>query len=216
MSGDDDPYRGTIAELAVFPLPEAVLFPGTLMPLHIFEPRYRRMTSDALSGSRRLSVALVTDATPIDEHGHPRFAAVAGVGDIIDHQKLPDGRYNILVLGRARARLDELPFVSPYRRARATLLEESGAAGDSGVAALAYAASRFAAQVRQQESGFELELPGVKEPGLLADACAHHLIIEAGDRQRVLETLDIAERVRICTEALAVQEALLSDPGTLQ
>lgn len=202
-------------ELAVFPLPDAVLFPGTLMPLYIFEPRYRQMTADALAGSRRLSVALIREGPPADEHGHPPFAAVAGVGEIIDHQKLPDGCYNILVLGRARARLDELPFVAPYRRVRATLLDEQGAAAGPEVAALAYAASRFAARVRRQESSFEIELPSVKQPGLLADSCAHSLIIDAGERQRVLETLDIADRVRLCTEALAVQEAMLGDPGTL-
>ncbi len=200
---------GTL-ELAVFPLPDAVLFPGTLMPLHIFEPRYRQMTADVLAGDSRLSVALIREGPPADEHGHPRFAAISGVGEIIDHQKLPDGRYNILVLGRARAELDELPFVSPYRRARATLLDERGTARDPDVAALAYAASRFAARVRRQEASFEIDLPSVHEPGLLADRCAHLLIIDADERQRVLEALDVAERVRLCTEALAVQEAMLT------
>lgn len=205
---------GTV-ELAVFPLPDAVLFPGTLMPLHIFESRYRQMTADALASDGRLSVALILEGPPADEHGRPPFATVAGVGEIIDHQKLPDGRFNILVLGRARAELDELPFVAPYRRARATLLDDRGAASEPDVAALAYAASRFAARVKRQEAGFEIELPSVHEPGLLADSCAHHLIIGADERQRVLEALDIAERVRLCTEALAVQEAMLTGPRAL-
>lgn len=202
-------------ELAVFPLPGAVLFPGTLMPLHIFEPRYRHMTADVLAGNHQLSVALIQEGPPVDEHGHPPFAGVAGVGEIIDHRELPDGRYNILVLGRARAELDELPFEAPYRRARAELLDDRGSAPSSEVATLAYAASRFAARVRKEQAGFEIELPSVHEPGLLADTCAHYLVIEAADRQRVLEALDIAERVRLCTEALAVQEALLVGPGNL-
>ena len=202
-------------ELAVFPLPDAVLFPGTMMPLHIFEPRYRQMTADALAGDRRLSVALVPSGPAADELGHPQFAQIAGIGEIIDHQKLPDGRYNILVLGRARAKLDELPFVSPYRRARATLLDECGTASEPAVAALAYAASRFAQRVKRQEASFEVELPDVNEPGQLADSCAHFLIIDASERQRVLEALDVGERVRLCTEALAVQEAMLSHPGAL-
>jgi len=58
------------------------------------------------------------------------------------------------------------------------------------------------------------ELPSVREPGQLADSYANFLIIEAGDRQRVLEAQDIGERVRLCTEALAVQQALLTAPST--
>ncbi len=202
-------------ELPVFPLPGAVLFPGTLMPLHIFEPRYRKMTADALAGDRQLSVALIPSGAAMDEHGRPPFAEVAGVGEIVDHLELPDGRYNILVLGRARARLEELPFVSPYRRARATLLDESGTPAQADVTALAYAASRFAARVKSEQANFEVELPSVRTPGLLADSCAHHLVIDADDRQQILEALDITERVRLCTEALAVQQAMLTDPGLL-
>ena len=215
MSDGDYVAGSCIEDLAVFPLPGAVLFPGTLMPLHIFEPRYRQMTEDALEGSRQLSVALIHESAPPDESGQPAFATIAGVGEIIDHQKLPDGRYNILLLGRARALLDELPFVSPYRRARATLLGETGTASNAAVAALAYSASRFTARVREQDARFQLELPSVHQPGLLADSCAHYLLIDGSERQRVLEALDVAERVRFCTEALAMQQAMLTGPGTL-
>jgi hypothetical protein len=93
------------------------------------------------------------------------------------------------------------------------LLDDSGTASSADVAALAYAASRFAAHVKEQHAGFEIELPSVREPGLLADSCANYLIIDPGDRQRVLEALDIGARVRLCTEALAVQQALLTRPG---
>ena len=58
-------------------------------------------------------------------------------------------------------------------------------------------------------------LPSVRQPGLLADSCAHYLIIDGGERQRVLETLNVAERVKLCTEALAMQQAMLTGPGTL-
>ena len=73
----------------MFPLPEAVLFPGTLMPLHIFEPRYRRMTEQALEGSHQLSVALILQSAPPDENGQPAFAAVAGVGEISTTRDFP-------------------------------------------------------------------------------------------------------------------------------
>src|SRR5215468_9252705 len=106
-----------LSALPLFPLP-MVLFPGALMPLHIFEPRYRAMVRDLLETHRALAVVLITDHDRLDEHGHPRIAAVAGAGVIIDHVELPSGRFNILVRGRARVALEELPFgEKPYRRA---------------------------------------------------------------------------------------------------
>src|SRR6185369_9454721 len=117
--------RAAIRELPLFPLPQAVLFPGALMPLHIFEPRYRKMTRDALDTHGALAIAHIIEGSPIDEHGHPAIALVAGVGLIIESQELPDGRFNILLEGRARVHLTELPFVPPYRRARGELLEDT-------------------------------------------------------------------------------------------
>ena len=97
-----------LTALPLFPLPQTVLFPGALLPLHVFEPRYRALVRDVLKTHRSLSVVLITDPGQIDEHGHPAIAPVAGVGIIIDHAELPGGRYNILLRGRARVALAEL------------------------------------------------------------------------------------------------------------
>src|SRR3954462_2326372 len=97
-----------LSALPLFPLP-TVLFPGAMLPLHIFEPRYRAMIRDALDTHRALAVVLITDPNTLDEHGHPVIAEIAGAGVIVDHAELPSGRFNILVRGRARVRLEELP-----------------------------------------------------------------------------------------------------------
>src|SRR6185295_12990845 len=100
----------------------SVLFPGALLPLHIFEPRYQEMIRDVLETHHTLSVVMVTDQSLTDEHGHPQIASIAGIGTIIDYAELPSGRFNILIRGRARVRLQELPFgEKPYRRARGTI-----------------------------------------------------------------------------------------------
>ena len=83
--------------LPIFPLPQTVLFPGALLPLHVFEPRYRTMVKDCLSTHKALAVALIRETEERDVHRHPLIERVAGVGVIIDHVELPDGRYNILV-----------------------------------------------------------------------------------------------------------------------
>src|SRR3954463_7005057 len=109
--------------LPIFPLPQTVLFPGALLPLHVFEPRYRAMVKDALGTHKAIAVALIRDSHERDVHGHPRIETISGLGVIVDHVQLADGRYNILLHGRGRVQLQELPFVPPYRRARATLLQ---------------------------------------------------------------------------------------------
>jgi Lon protease-like protein len=217
----ESPASGGLRDLAaalpalpLFPLP-AVLFPGALMPLHVFEPRYRALVRDALEGHRALAVVLITGPDRLDAHGHPEIARVAGAGTIVDHVELPNGRYNILVRGRARVELEELPFgEGPYRRARATVINApAGHASPSDVASLIGAATAFAARLRERDPSFELSLPKDAPAGALADLCAHHLMLDPRERQAALETLDVGPRVRRVAEALALQRLALShDP----
>lgn len=197
--------------LPLFPLPQAVLFPGALLPLHVFEPRYKAMIRDCLASHRALAVVQITDPVTRDEHGHPKIATVAGAGVIVDHTELPEGRFNILLRGQARVRLAELPFSPPYRRASATTLDaaETGA-NERDVSALLSNAAAFVALVRERERDFEFRAPSGAPPGALADACAHHLIIDGLERQQILETLDARERVLRVTEVLALQRLALS------
>lgn len=205
------PYTpgSVIEELALFPLPQVVFFPETLLPLHVFEARYRSMTERVLAGSKQMAVVLVTHPRRLDGNGHPPIASVATVGEVVRQQRLPDGRYNLVLEGKARVLLEELDFVPPFRRARAVVLGPTKTTvSDGDVAALISAATRFSSRVHAS-SRTELQLPATHAPGPLADACASSLVIEPIERQRVLETLDVAERVRLCCELLAVQDALL-------
>ncbi len=200
-----------LAALPLFPLPGAVLFPRAVMPLHVFEPRYRRMVADALEGPRLLSVVTIVPG-PVDALGHPTIAGVAGVGTILEHVELPGGRYDILLQGLARVRLRELPFVAPYRRAEATLLEPQGSrVTDADRAALSSAMSTFVGLVRLREPSFDVRLPRELDAGAVADLAAHHLVLDASERQAVLEELDPVTRVRKVAELLVVQALALRD-----
>ena len=203
-----------LGELPLFPLPQTVLFPGCLLPLHIFEPRYRTMIKDVLETHRALAVVLLASPPGTDTHGQPPIASVAGVGVIVDHAELPGGRYNILVQGRARVRLEELPFVPPYRRAAAEVVVSSPSEVPAAdLSALVSTATAFASVVRDRDTAFDFRLPRDATPGVVADVCAHHLVLDARERQSILETLDVAERVRRVAESLAMQRvALGSEP----
>ena len=114
-----------LAALSIFPLPEATLFPGALLPLHVFEPRYRALVSDALAGSRTLALARLKPGFESDYGGRPPVFDVCGAGRIVEHAALPDGRYHIMLRGVARVRLvRELPPAQAYRVVSAELIHD--------------------------------------------------------------------------------------------
>ena len=202
-------------ELPIFPLGQVILYPRALLPLHIFEQRYRTLIKDCLTTHRAMAIALVPDPANVDAHGNPAIAPVAGAGLIVEHQLLPDGRSNILLHGSARVRLEELPFVPPYRRARAVILPDvnTPVSADNRTALLA-AAHAFAAEVHKRDPNFSLHLPNGITVNTLADLCAHHLVVDVVARQAILEELDVAQRVeRVISELAHQQSALLRESG---
>src|SRR6185436_6144963 len=97
--------QAAAGRLKVFPLPSLVLFPGTAVPLHIFEPRYRAMVRDALAGDGVFALAQVPAAAISELPGSPPLRSMLSVGVISLHEERPDGRYDLMLTGVCRARL---------------------------------------------------------------------------------------------------------------
>ena len=118
--------EGFSGRAPLFPLPNVAFFPHGLLPLHIFEPRYRRMTADALDGNRCIAMAQLKpgwEGRPDDDRP-PVYEHVC-LGRIIAEEKLPDGRFYLILQGVSRARvLGEEPTDLPYRVARLELRPE--------------------------------------------------------------------------------------------
>src|SRR6201996_9791099 len=91
---DDSPFDG---RARLFPLPTLVCSPQVVQPLHIFEPRYREMTADALAGDKRIALVMPKPGWESDYEGRPAVHRVACLGKIGAEQKLDDGRYNLLI-----------------------------------------------------------------------------------------------------------------------
>jgi ATP-dependent Lon protease len=197
-----------LGDVPVFPLPQAVLFPGALLPLHIFEPRYRAMLAHCLATHRAMVVTRLVEKEGSGAEP-PRFALVGGLGVIVHHQALPDGRSNIVLQGKARVALSERPSADPFRRVRATVLEDVPThVLDADRTALLAAATRFAASLRETTE-VEVTFPAGLAPEALADLCAQHLLFDPDARQAVLEERDVAARVlRVATELALQQRAL--------
>lgn len=111
----------------LFPLPNLVLYPGVVQALHIFEPRYQAMTADALAGDQLICMSLINEADasePIDDATPPICQTVC-VSKIVASKELPDGRFNLLVVGVKRAIIiREIPSEKPYRMAEVKLIED--------------------------------------------------------------------------------------------
>jgi uncharacterized protein len=106
--------------ITIFPLTGAILYPGLHLPLHIFEPRYRAMISDALARDRRIGMI-----QPQREHEGSALYQIGCLGRIGDVQALDDGRFNVVLEGEARFRvLRELDVTTPFRQIEAELLPE--------------------------------------------------------------------------------------------
>ncbi|HEX8419768.1 MAG TPA: LON peptidase substrate-binding domain-containing protein [Sphingomonas sp.] len=108
----------TVTRLSIFPLPGALLFPGMHLPLHVFEPRYRAMVSDAMARDRRIGMI-----QPSGEGDKPSLYAIGCVGRIAEVEALDDGRYNLILEGLALFRvIRELDVTTAFRQVEAELL----------------------------------------------------------------------------------------------
>ncbi len=206
-----------IIQIPIFPLPDAVLFPHTLLPLHVFEPRYRQMVQDVLSGDRRIAMALLKPGWERDYSGRPPVYPIAGAGEIIQHEELSDGRFNILLRGTMRiAILAELPPDKPYRLVRARplpdrYLEKDPQALLDRVERLKVFYMRILAEVQKGQTDLAKIFGGVKDPGIILDRIAGAAIPEAEVRQRVMDAVEVATRFQIVQDHLIAVLGHLSD-----
>ncbi|MBU6281793.1 LON peptidase substrate-binding domain-containing protein [bacterium] len=112
--------------VALFPLPNVVLFPEVDLPLHVFEPRYREMVADAMEGDRRIGMVLLRGDWRRDYQGSPPVFPLGCAGRIERFERLADGRSNLLLTGRRRFEVVEEVPGKPYRRAKVRWREEPG------------------------------------------------------------------------------------------
>jgi Lon protease-like protein len=201
----------------LFPLPNVVLFPHVVQPLHVFEPRYRELTADVLADDQLLAMALLRPGWEEDYEGRPALYPVACLGRIIAHKQLADGRYIILLRGLSRIRLgEEVLGDNLYRSARAELLAD--------VTSLSLDEAR---QVRERLSELVLArfsgpdeektqlremLEGDVAIGPLCDHLCYRFPLPLESKQQFLEEIDVGVRARRLLETLeGLTESLTSE-----
>jgi uncharacterized protein len=205
-----------LASLPIFPLPSVVLFPGAVLPLHIFEDRYREMTSDVLSGPKLIGVVRLRPGFERDYQGRPPVYTTAGVGYVLASDQLSDGRYNMLLRGVGRISIErELPPRRAYREVRAQRLNDTRSSHPELVTAthaqLIGMCDRLSAHFEQGGDELRQLVRNTSSPGQTADLVAAALVTDADERQELLEMLDPADRIDRVVEHLS---RLLADLGS--
>ncbi len=202
-----------LRELPIFPLPRSVFFPGSVLPLHIFEARYVQMVEDALAGNAVIAIALLRPGFEDDYNGRPPIHEVAGAGRIVHHRQNPDGTWDIVLRGVARLKLEELlPDERLYRVARATVLSDEGERPPRhDMVAMWSCGSRVAEVVRKQHPEFQLGVTPDDPPGQIADTLADRFVAKSALRQEILEATDLSERTSLIIGAVGELLAMLAE-----
>ncbi|MGH7450176.1 MAG: LON peptidase substrate-binding domain-containing protein [bacterium] len=118
------PTGVTLPKIPIFPLPNVVFFPKVFLPLHIFEERYKCLIHDALCRDQKIGMILLQEGWERDYFGAPPVHQIGCVGKIEAHEKLPQGRFNILLRGLSRFKIADFVQEDPYRIARVRLLDD--------------------------------------------------------------------------------------------
>jgi Lon protease-like protein len=200
----------------IFPLPNAVLFPGTKMPLHVFEPRYQQMLHDARRSEQLISVALLDRRQKItsDFANRPPIHRIAGLGRLTRIERLPNGLFNIDLFGLSRIRImEELPTEKPYRLARVeTVKEDVSELAETRSAQVLQRAFDAFNKVLRKYSRFPGEFLTRFQSlpiGMLMDIIAHHVPCDAQKKQSFLEE---TEPLRRCDKIVSALEEIYDGP----
>jgi uncharacterized protein len=196
--------------IPLFPLPNVVLFPGVFLPLHIFEERYRALTRDALAGDRIIGMTLLRPGFEGDYAGRPPIYPIGCAGVISHSDRLPDGRFNIVLHGLSKFRVVEELVDSEYRRGRIEPLTE--VTDTAGHRQIKDQRTRIEGLLLSALRATEVQIPGSLSDEDLIHALCQYLQFEPAERQALLECDGTVERARALTEFLEMQALLAQHP----
>ena len=193
------------SEIPIFPLPNVVLFPSALLPLHVFEPRYRAMVVDALESERLIGLVMLRPGWESHYEEAPDVYPIGCAGFITHADPLPDGRFNIMLRGLEKFRIlgerAAREGVERYRIARIESIQEA----TSGATAASHAARRrleklLARKLQKHDHDF---IPKDVPDADLVHAIAQHL--EPLEKQALLECNSLLERCEVLVELLEMR-----------
>ncbi len=192
----------------LFPLPNLVMFPHVVQPLHIFESRYIEMLEDALAGDHLIATALLKPGWEGEYDGRPPVDSIVCLGRVMSHSPTKEGRYNILLGGIARAQLiNELPAKRSFRQAEIEILSDLEPDKDDPElgalhAELVQRFRRFIPENTRVQKQLDDILTRQSQLGTLTDLISYSLPLELAVRQALLTEVDVIQRTRLLLDQL--------------
>ncbi len=198
-------FRGVVR---LFPLPNLVLFPHVMQPLHIFEPRYRAMLEASLAADQLIGMALLAPGWESDYEGRPPLLPVGCLGRVAAHCRLEDGTYNLLLMGLRRFEIvEELPAVHLFREARVRLLPDYIPPHRAETSAellrrLQSVFARFAPLLPEARDQIDQLIGGKIDLPTLTDVISYMMDIPVSDKYSLLAETDVLARAAHLLERL--------------
>ncbi|MGH9144867.1 MAG: LON peptidase substrate-binding domain-containing protein [Vicinamibacterales bacterium] len=199
--------------LPLFPLPNVVLFPNVFLPLHIFEERYRDMVADALASDRMVGMVLLRPGWDRDYEGRPSIYSVGCSGLLTHNERLPDGRYNIVLRGIERFRIVEEDHSLSYRRAAVEPLRDQPLDASDRAVVLRQRARLESMLGPSQNSAGDPRMPASMSDEDLVNALAQYLDLEPLEKQALLEKPCLRTRAESLVELLEMKILMARTPG---
>jgi len=198
--------------LPLFPLPNVVLFPNVFLPLHIFEPRYREMTADAAASDRMIGMVLLRPGWERDYEGRPPIYPIGCSGVMTHVERLPDGRYNIVLRGLERFRILEEDHARSYRRAVVEPLHEGALSRDDRDVVRSHR-TKLETMLAPAIIGGDAKIPSAMSDEDLVNALAQYLDLEPLEKQALLEQPCLRSRAASLVELLEMKIMIARTPG---
>ncbi len=195
----------------LFPLSSVVFFPNTLLPLHIFEPRYREMVNNSLESEKIIGMALLKPGWECDYYGNPEVYDVIGMGRIVSSETLDDGKLNIFLYGLKRAKIIEIVNDLPYRLARVSLLDSVHNSSDEQLRGkIDELIQTWNLYLDDKQKSHRIDVNTKLPLENLTDALANLIFPNVFDKQKVLEEVDVQKRAQIIIDDLNSRLEMIS------
>ncbi len=193
----------TVQRISIFPLGGALLFPRMQLPLHIFEPRYRALISDAMARDRKIGIIQPKILRELRDGEAPTLYDIGCLGKIAHVEAMDDGRYNIVLEGLARFRLRrELDVTTPFRQVEAEIENDDGS--DTTLAMVRRASLEQESRKFADTHGYAVDWEAVSrlDDESLVNGIAQIAPFDAAAKQALLEAPSLADRADLIVQLM--------------